>query len=128
MNGIFPTLWRKVFIIPIPKSSDCNAISNFRPISILPFLSKVLEAVAYKQISSFIFSNNILSPYQSGFRPGRSTTTALLKVKEDVREGMEKSKLTVLILIDFSNAFNSIDHDILLALLSHLNISFSAQE
>jgi hypothetical protein len=122
-NGEFPSLWRKAFVIPLPKISNPTVLSNFRPISILPFLSKVAEAVAHKQLSHFIFSHNLLSPYQSGFRPCHSTSTALLKVTEDIRRGMESQLVTVLILIDFSNAFNTVDHEILLALLEHLNVS-----
>ena len=125
--GVFPLIWRKAFIIPLPKVSNPSLVNHFRPISILPFLSKVLEAVAHKQISSHIYKNNLLSQYQSGFRPGHSTSTALLKVIEDVRAGMENSKLTVLVLIDFSNAFNTVDHDILLAFLSQIGISTSSQ-
>lgn len=126
VNGEFPSLWRKAFVIPLPKISSPVSLSNFRPISILPFLSKITEAVAHKQLSCYIHSNKLLSPFQSGFRPGHSTCTALLKVTEDIRRGMEGQMVTVLILIDFSNAFNTVDHDILLALLSHLNVSPSA--
>ncbi|XP_063394001.1 uncharacterized protein LOC134679086 [Cydia fagiglandana] len=63
---------------------------------------------------------------ESGFRRGHSTSTALLKVVDDVRLGMDSSLLTVLVLIDFSNAFNAVNHDLLLATLRHLNISSSA--
>ncbi|XP_052750401.1 uncharacterized protein LOC128200581 [Galleria mellonella] len=62
-------------------------------------------------------------PLQSGFRPGHSTTTALLKVTEDLRDGMENTRVTILVLIDFSNAFNCVDHDLLLTLLCRLNFS-----
>lgn len=79
--------------------------------------------MVHLQLSTFIPDNHILNQYQSGFRAGHSTTTALLKVTEDIREGMEMSYLTVLVLIGFSNAFNVVDHDILLAILSHLRIS-----
>ncbi|CAK1600393.1 unnamed protein product [Parnassius mnemosyne] len=127
LSGDFPSLWRKAFVMPLPKIKNPSTFSHFRPISILPFLSKVLEAIVHKQISSYIFKNNFLSTYQSGFRPGHSTTTALLKVTEDLRTGKENSKLTVLILIDFSNAFNAVDHDILLTILYHLGFSSSAR-
>lgn len=125
-SEVFPTSWRKAFIIPLPKINNPSSLNHFRPISILPFLSKILEAVVHKQLSSHIFSNNLLSNFQSGFRPGHSTATALLKVTEDVREGMESSKVTLLVLIDFSNAFNMVDHDILLALLSRFGVSSPA--
>ncbi|KAM3961990.1 uncharacterized protein ACR2FA_003881 [Aphomia sociella] len=126
LSGEFPEVWLSAFVLPIPKVPSPNILNDFRPISILPFLSKILEAVVHKQLSDFVFKNKLVSPFQSGFRPGHSTATALLRITEDVREGMENSKLTILVLIDFSNAFNTVDHDILLALLSYLGISSPA--
>ncbi|KAM3962094.1 uncharacterized protein ACR2FA_003780 [Aphomia sociella] len=123
--GTFPEAWLKAFVLPLPKVQSPNLLKDFRPISILPFLSKILEAVVHHQLSKFIFQNNLITPFQSGFRLGHSTTTALLKITDDVREGMENTKLTVLVLVDFSNAFNTVNHDILLALLSHLGVSTS---
>ncbi|RVE41277.1 hypothetical protein evm_014068 [Chilo suppressalis] len=67
----------------------------------------------------------MLSPLQSGFRPGHSTTTALINVLDDIRSGMENSQLTVMVLIDFSNAFNMVNYDILLAILSQARVSSS---
>lgn len=128
INFSFPSIWRKAFVIPLPKISNPTSLNHFRPISILPFLSKILEAAAHKKISNYILENKALSPYQSGFRPGHSTTTALLKVIDDIRDGMENSQITVLILIDFSNAFNTVNHDILLAILLKLGVSLSALE
>jgi hypothetical protein len=125
-NGEFPPLWRKAFVIPLPKVHNVTLPNQFRPISILPFLSKIAEAVAHKKLSQFVFTHKLLSPLQSGFRPSHSTSTALVKVTEDIRRGMENQLVTVLVLIDFSNAFNTVDHDILLALLERLNVSSAA--
>ncbi|XP_026328672.1 uncharacterized protein LOC113236727 [Hyposmocoma kahamanoa] len=122
-SGTFPSSWRRAYVLPLPKINNPSVLKHFRPISILPFLSKILEAVVHRQLSSFLFRHNVLGQYQSGFRPGHSTTTALLKVTEDIREGMEASRLTALVLIDFSNAFNAVDHDILLAILAFLRVS-----
>lgn len=127
-TGVFPSSWRKAFVIPLPKINNPCSLSHFRPISILPFLSKVLEAVVHKQLSSYVFTNSLLSPFQSGFRSGHSTTTALLKVVEDIRQGMELSQFTILVLIDFSNAFNAVDHDLLLATLTYLGSSQKSSE
>lgn len=77
----------------------------------------------HNQINSFLTRHDLLNPLQSGFRPGHSTVTALVKITEDIRLGMENSQLTVLTLLDFSNAFNTVDFDILLAILRSLNIS-----
>ncbi|XP_050558188.1 uncharacterized protein LOC126912056 [Spodoptera frugiperda] len=122
-SGQFPSLWRNAYVRPLPKITNPSLPSHFRPISILPFLSKVLEACAHKQFSCFIARHNLLSPLQSGFRPGHSTATALLKVTGDIREGIGETKVTIMVLIDFSNAFNAVSHDILESILSHLMVS-----
>lgn len=119
----YPDEWRKAYVLPLPKCPNPSLPNQFRPISILPFLSKVIESVVHKQITEFLTNNKLLNPFQSGFRAGHSTTTALLKVTEDIREGMENSKVTVLALIDFSNAFNAVDHDLLLTVLPKLQFS-----
>ncbi|RVE48286.1 hypothetical protein evm_007037 [Chilo suppressalis] len=100
--------------------SDC--MSDFRPISILPFLSKVLERLIHNQISEYLRVNNLLIPIQSGFRPGYSTASALVKITDDIRFGLENQHFTALTLLDFSNAFNNVDFEILLSLLcSHIS-------
>lgn len=128
VNSVFPSSWRNAFVTPLAKCSNPNIPSHYRPISILPYLSKVLEAVVHKQLTKFIEKTSYLSPFQSGFRVGHSTTTALIKVTEDVRMAMEESRLTILVLIDFSNAFNLVNHDILMAVLSHVGLTPSALE
>ncbi|KAG7298180.1 hypothetical protein JYU34_018964 [Plutella xylostella] len=119
----FPIIWKDAQITPIPKKSNPSSFSDYRPISILSFLSKVFERLVHHQLNSFLSQNNILNPFQSGFRSGHSTVTALIKINDDIRWGMEKGELTVLTLLDFSNAFNTVDFDILLGILSSLNIS-----
>ena len=76
----------------------------------------------------FLHNNNILSPFQSGFRPGHSTVTALNKVCDDIRFGIDNQQVTLLVLLDFSNAFNTVDFDILLAILKSINLSSTATE
>ncbi|KAJ8733365.1 hypothetical protein PYW08_001663 [Mythimna loreyi] len=124
----FPSAWKKAHVLPLPKVSNPTSPSQFRPISILPILSKVLESVVQKQLSHYLSSNSLLSPYQSGFRPGHSTVTTLVKITDDIRLAMENKCLTILVLLDFSSAFNSVDFDILLGILSSLNVSAPAIE
>ncbi|CAH2091002.1 unnamed protein product [Euphydryas editha] len=119
----FPNAWRLANVLPIPKLSNPSLPSHYRPISILPFLSKILERIIHFQLTLFIIRHNILTPYQSGFRPGHSTVTALTKVFDDIRFGMDNRQVTILALLDFSNAFNTVDHEILLAILESINIS-----
>jgi hypothetical protein len=75
---------------------------DFRPISILPALSKVLELVMRDQIMTFCDESGLISEFQSGFRPGQSTTTALLKVTDDISVELERKFITILVHLDFS--------------------------
>lgn len=122
-TGSFPAAWKKAYVIPLPKTNNPTYLSEYRPISILPVLSKVLENLVYDQLSSYLFKNKLLTPFQSGFRTAHSTVTALLKVTEDIRLAKDRKQLCILTLLDFSSAFNSIDFDILLGILDSLNIS-----
>ncbi|KAL0851590.1 hypothetical protein ABMA28_007372 [Loxostege sticticalis] len=122
-SGVFPTIWKDAQVVPLPKKAKPSSYADYRPISILPFLSKVMERVVHHQFSHFLSANQLLNPFQSGFRPGHSTTTALVKITDDIRLGMDSKQLTVLALLDFSNAFNSVDFDILHGLLRSLNMS-----
>lgn len=124
--GCFPQSWKNAFVIPLPKINNPITPSEFRPISILPFLSKVLERVVHSQLNSYLLQHSLLNSFQSGFRPCHSTSTALVKVTDDIRHAMDNKHLTILTLLDFSNAFNSVDFDILMAILRSLNMSQSA--
>ncbi|CAK1594935.1 unnamed protein product [Parnassius mnemosyne] len=127
-TGTFPTLWKDAQIIPLPKKSNPKSFCDYRPISILPFLSKILERLVQQQLNLFLNQNNLLNTFQSGFRPGHSTVTALVKITDDIRAGMENRQVTILTLLDFSNAFNTVDIDILLAVLRSINVSPAATD
>jgi len=114
MSGSFPRSWKEALIQPLAKVSSPALPGDYRPISILPTLSKVLEKVARSQIIDYLNSRNILNDYQSGFREDRSTGTALLEVIEDVRVNIDEGLVTILVLLDFSKAFDCVDHDIFL--------------
>ncbi|XP_026746180.1 uncharacterized protein LOC113507524, partial [Trichoplusia ni] len=106
-TGQFPEQWRMAHVIPLPKVLNPTLPSHFRPTSIIPFLSTVLEDCVHSQLYKHISRYNLLNPLQSGFRPGHSTTSALLKVTHDIAAGMEDAKATVIALVDLSNAFNT---------------------
>lgn len=118
----FPTLYKHALVRPLPKCSNPENVKDFRPISILPVLSKVFEKVVYNQTVQFIDSDK----YQSGFKAKHGTNTALLKITEDIRKASDNNNVTILALLDFSKAFDSINHDILIAKLKSLNFSPSA--
>ncbi len=102
---------------------NTSLIENYRPISLLPFIAKTLERVVFNQVSLFLSQNNKLDAKQSGFRSGHSTETALLSVTEVLRNAKADSKSSVLILLDLSAAFDTVNHQILLSTLSSLNIN-----
>ena len=81
-NSKFPDDWKKAKITPIFKSGDKSNVGNYRPISVLPVISKIIERTVHNQLYTYLFSRNILSYSQSGFRSNHSTTTTLLEVQD----------------------------------------------
>jgi hypothetical protein len=116
-------MWKSAEVLPLQKTTSPASPADFRPISILPALSKCLERVAHHQLSKFILNNNLLSIFQSGFRPLHSTATALLKITDDIRLAMDRRQLTILTLFDFSKAFDCVHHPLLLIKLKQYGFS-----
>ncbi|XP_022226291.1 uncharacterized protein LOC121403754 isoform X1 [Drosophila obscura] len=122
-TSTFPEQWKEAKIIPIPKANS----AEYRPISILPTLSKAFETLVAKQINSFLTEHTLLNNNQSGFRTNRSCTTAMIKIVEDIRERIDDGNVTFLTLLDYTKAFDSVDHRILIAKLREsYNFSDSA--
>ena len=96
------------------KQGLCLVFKNFRTISNLSFVSKLAERVAAGQIQSYLNEHDLLPSLQSAYRQHHSTETALLKVKNDILMNMENQKVTLLVLLDLSAAFDTVDHRILL--------------
>ena len=114
-EGVFPTLWKRALITPILKKKGLDtSFSNYRPVSNLQFVSKVLEKVVAEQLSSYLVSSNLLEPHQSAYRPGCSVETALLKVKSDILHHLDDRRCVLLLLLDLSAAFDTVDHHLLL--------------
>ena len=119
-SGIFPEQWKKAIIKPISKVTVPLSPSEYRPISLLPALSKIIEKLANKQIVSYLIKHDLLDPYQSAYRKKHSTQTALLRLTEDIYDAIDESEITLLVFLDFSKAFDTINHELLLAKLQIL--------
>ena len=94
--------------------------SDFRPISLLPCLSKIIEKLVNIQIVAYITKHSFLDPNQSAYKKNHSTQTALLKLCEDIYDVIDDSEISLLVLLDFSKAFDTVNHELLLAKLDIL--------
>ena len=115
-SGAVPDLYKQAVVKPLLKKSglDEHQLKNFRPVSNLNFLSKILERVVLNQILQHIESNNLGELYQSAYKQNHSTETALLKVTSDILDEIDDKKVCFLVLLDLSAAFDTIDHEILI--------------
>ena len=120
---IFPSQWKLSKISPIPKISNPIEPSDYRPISILPILSKVYEKVIMTQLVHYLETNQLLSKHQSGFRKGHCTISTCLKIKDDITKAMDRGEVTLAVMADFSKAFDTVDFRTLIEKLHKLNFS-----
>ncbi|KAJ4436980.1 hypothetical protein ANN_17112 [Periplaneta americana] len=116
----------QAFVLPLPKVKVPTDPNDYRPISILPAISKALERIVHRQITNYMNEHKLFDEYQSGFRAGHNTSTALLKVTEEIREAIDSNKVTILTLLDLSKAFNSVNFDLLTHKLRNIYLSETA--
>ena len=114
-GGEFPTELKLSLVRPSIKKSnmDSDQFPNYRPISNLAFLSKTIERTAVSQMEPYLVGN-LYPKIQSAYRKFHSTETALLKVSNDILRAVDQHQEVVLVLLDLSSAFDTIDHEILL--------------
>ena len=125
-EGIYPDVWKKAIIKPIPKVKSPVNVNDFRAISLLCTAGKMLDKIVYLELNSYVEKNNMLDHFQSAYRTGFSTETALVKVLDDVRRSMDQRQVTIMVMVDFSSAFDLIRHDILLGILRSIGIEGSS--
>ena len=119
-EACLPEFQKRAIITPVIKKagSDVGDVKNYRPISGLTFLSKVIEKVVAKQLVAYLASNALLPRFQSGFRHGHSTETAILRMLSDIYAAIDHGRIVLLALLDVSASFDTVDHNILLERLS----------
>lgn len=125
LNAI-PRCWKTSFITPVPKTKAPSEFSDLRPISILPALSKVFEKIVNQQMRAHLDANGLLPDFQSGFRPQHGCISGLLKVTDDILEAADKGLLTALVLLDYSKAFDKLNHKLLLAIMRYYGFGMEA--
>ena len=122
----FPTAWKRGRISPIPKTDQPTEPDHYRPISILPVLSKVFERLILQQMSAYLNQQDILQKSITGFRKGHSTSTVLLRIRDDIIKAMKKGEITLIAFADFSKAFDTVDYSIILRKLHAVGFSPSS--
>jgi len=121
-TGIFPEHLKYAIIKPLHKHKDKTEVSNYRPIALLPVISKIFEKVFLARMLLFLDKNNILTPKQFGFRKNLSTETAIYSFVETVLQFLDKKFHVASVLCDLSKAFDCVDHALLLRKLKFYGI------
>lgn len=121
-HNAYPSLLKVSLIRPIYKQGSHLDYSNYRPISILSVINIITEKVIVSQLSKFLEARNALSEVQHGFRPGRSTTSALLCFSDYVNDSLHERKHVVVVFIDFRRAFETLDHVGLIQAMSECGV------
>ena len=109
-SGIFPDALKVSKVIPLYKKDDKQLFSNYRPISLLPSISKIFEKVILLQLTEYLDKNNILHQNQYGFRKNHSTELASLHLVDYIYYTMDANEIPLNVYIDLSKAFDSLNH------------------
>ena len=121
-TGVFPDSMKIAIISPIFKEGDPDDITNYRPISVLPILSKLFERAAANQIVDFLEKNNIISNRQHAYRKSHSTETCLFELLNNIYKNLDEKLYVAVAKLDLSKAFDSISHDLLLLKMQKLGL------
>ena len=118
LTGVFPSVLKTAKVVPVFKKDSKLDYSNYRPISLLSNIEKILEKIMYKRLYTFL-NNNIIYNLQFGFRQQYYTSHALINITENIRIALDDRNIGCGVFVDLQKAFNTADHQILLAKLNH---------
>lgn len=122
LNACIPTDFKTAKVLPLYKKGNKNEEGNYRPVSILPVMSKIFEKVVYSQLYKYLDNKSLLYKNQSGFRTGFSTDTALTCLGDKIRFNMDNGLYTGMVLIDLQKAFDTVNHKILACKLKAIGL------
>ena len=122
LQGMVPDKLKVGLIHPIHKGDSNMICSNYRPISILPIFSKILEKLMHKRLTSFLEKHKLLFKHQYGFQKGKSTEHAILDLHSNIIKAIETKEKTCVIFLDFAKTFDTVNHQILIKKLEHFGI------
>ena len=128
MSGTFPNVFKIAKVVPIFKAESRILCSNYRPISLLSNIGKIIEKLMHKRLNVFLEKKQIYYNFQFGFRSNFSTNNALLSIVESIQSHLDKNKFCAGVFVDLKKAFDTVDHHILLQKLEHYGIRGVANE
>ena len=121
-TGVFPSVLKTAKVVPVFKKDSKLDYSNYHPISLLSNIEKILEKLMYKRLYTFLNKNNVIYNLQFGFRQQYSTSHALINITENIRKALDDGNISCGVFVDLQKAFDTVDHQILLAKLNHYGI------
>ena len=127
-TGVFPTKLKISKIIPIHKKGSQTILSNYRPISLLSNISKLLERLMFSRLYNFLEAHNLIYELQFGFRAKHSTNHALVAITQKIKEAINNNATAIGVFVDFQKAFDTVNHEILLRKMSHYGVRNTAQD